>query len=204
VALLGANGAGKTTLLRILATLARPTAGHLTIGGLPLPEQAGAVRRHLGYVGHQTFLYDELTIRENLTFYGRLYRVAALPDRITAVLGQVGLAERADDRVRALSRGLQQRASLTRAILHDPPILLLDEPDTGLDVSADHVLRSLFADDRGRPRTVILTTHNLERALALTDRVVVLDRGRIVLDRPSATVNVAQVAGAIRGETRLR
>ncbi len=200
VAVLGANGSGKTTLLRILATLTRPTEGWVKIGGLALPGQAAAVRRAVGFVGHQTFLYDELTARENLTFYGRLYRVPSLAQRVDSLLARVGLAGCADERVRSLSRGLQQRVTLARAILHDPPILLLDEPDTGLDLVGADLLERLLWDEAGGRRTVVLTTHRLDLALDLADRVVILARGRIALDRPAAALSVAVLARAIRGE----
>jgi heme exporter protein A len=200
LAVLGPNGAGKSTLLRLLATLARPTAGHIAIGGLPLPEQATAIRRNIGFVGHQTFLYDELTVAENLVFYGRLYRVPDLARRVSLLLDRVGLASRAGERVRTLSRGLQQRVTLARAVMHDPPILLWDEPDTGLDVTGDDLLRRLFVDENGRPRTVILTTHQLERALALADRVVVLQHGRLAFDRSAAACDVASLGAAIRDD----
>jgi heme exporter protein A len=198
VGLLGPNGAGKTTLIRILATLVRPTSGTVRIGGLSLPKQAAAVRRHVGYVAHQTFLYDELSVRENLQFYGRLYRVPNLSDRIEALTEQVGLADRAGDRVRTLSRGLQQRAALARAVLHDPTILLLDEPDTGLDVDATDLIRDSIVDSHGRPRTVILATHQVERAFELVDRVIVVARGKIVLDAPTGSTSAAEVAREIR------
>ena len=196
--LFGPNGAGKTTLVRILATLVRPTTGSVVVGGLALPDQAAAVRRHIGYVGHQTFLYDELSVRENLQFYGRLYRVPNLADRIATLAKRVGLGDRADDRVRTLSRGLQQRAALARAILHDPTILLLDEPDTGLDVDTTDLLRDLLVDEFGRPRTVILTTHQIDLALRLVDRVVVIAKGAISLDVPAESISVPEVSGAIR------
>ncbi len=198
IGLLGPNGAGKTTLIRILATLVRPTSGTVIVGGLTLPKQAAAVRRHVGYVAHQTFLYDELSVRENLQFYGRLYGVPNLPDRIKTLTEQVGLADRAGDRVRTLSRGLQQRAALARAVLHDPPILLLDEPDTGLDVDATDLLRDLLVDQHGRPRTVILATHQVERAFELVDRVIVVAHGKIVLDALTTSTSAAEVSRAIR------
>ncbi len=199
VAVLGPNGAGKTTLLRILATLVRPTAGRAIIGGLALPAQAAAVRRHVGLLAHQTFLYDELTARENLVFYGRLYGLKDPGRRADALLDRVGLADRANARARTLSRGLQQRLALARAIVHDPPILLLDEPDTGLDVAGASLLDQLMVDDGGQPRTVLLTTHNLARALELANRIVVLVRGKLTLDRPADETSTAELSAAIRG-----
>jgi ABC-type multidrug transport system ATPase subunit len=160
------------------------------------------VRRHVGYVAHQTFLYDELSIRENLNFYGRLYRVPNLADRITTLISQVGLADRAGDRVRTLSRGLQQRGALARAVLHDPTILLLDEPDTGLDVDASDLLRDLLVDERGHRRTVILTTHQVDLALGLVERVIVIARGTIVLDVPAESISSTEVAREIRQSRR--
>ncbi len=200
VAILGPNGAGKTTLLRILATLVRPTAGRAIIGGLTLPAQAAAVRRHVGFLAHQTFLYDELTARENLVFYGRLYGVKDPAHRADTLLDLVGLAHRANTRTRTLSRGLQQRLALARAIIHDPAILLLDEPETGLDLAGAGLLDRLMVDDAGRPRTVLLTTHNLERALDIAHRVVVLVQGRLALDRPVAATSARELSAVIRGE----
>jgi heme exporter protein A len=200
VGVLGSNGAGKTTLLRILATLVRPQAGQVVIGGLTLPAQAAAVRCHVGLLAHQTFLYDELTARENLIFYGRLYDVPDLDRRVDDLLELVGLADRPDARVRTFSRGLQQRLALARAIVHDPPILLLDEPDTGLDVAGTDLLELLMVDAEGRRRTVVLTTHNLERALKLADRAVVLVRGKVALDLPTTDASVALLAAAVREE----
>jgi heme exporter protein A len=200
LAILGANGAGKTTLLRTLATLGRPSAGRVALGGLDLPDQAAAVRRHVGLVAHQTFLYDELTVRENLHFYGRLYGVTDLSRRATALLERLGLADRANDRVRSLSRGLQQRAALARSVVHDPPILLLDEPDTGLDVAGLELLRGLFDDERGQRRTVLFTTHDLERALDWADRIVVLARGRVAADVAAEATTARELAAVVRGD----
>lgn len=198
IAILGPNGAGKTTLLRILATLIRPVRGQVRIGGLALPAHAATVRRHVGLVAHQTFLYEELTARENLIFYGQLYGVANPPRRAEQLLALVGLTDRAGQRVRTLSRGLQQRLSLARAVIHDPPILLLDEPDTGLDVRGLEILTHLLLDDRGRRRTVLLTTHQLEHALELADRIVVLSQGRVWMDAASRDVTPATLRQVIR------
>jgi heme exporter protein A len=178
--LVGPNGAGKTTLIRILATLSRPTAGQVFIHDFDLAGNAGEIRRYLGVVSHQTLLYDELTAGENLEFYGRMYDLPASPARIEEVLELVGLAYRRDDPVRTLSRGMQQRLAIARAILHDPPILLLDEPDTGLDQQATARLQELLTTVGLGERTVLMTTHNLERGLAMGDRVAILARGRIV------------------------
>ena len=163
-----------------------------------------AVRRHLGFVAHQTFLYDELTVRENLQFFGKLYGVSNLAARIEQVLGPLEMRHRADDRVGTLSRGLQQRAALARAILHDPPILLLDEPDTGLDVTGTNVLQHLVFDASGRRRTVLLTSHNLGRALELVDRVVVIIGGRVAIDVLSSATSTSALEAVIRGERGTR
>jgi heme exporter protein A len=136
VALLGPNGAGKTTFLRILASLSRPSMGEVQIGGYHLPGQAAAVRQRLGVVSHLPLLYGDLSAEENLRFYGRLYAVHGLDARIRETLDMVGLYSRRRDAVRTFSRGMQQRLSIGRAVLHDPDLLLLDEPHTGLDQEA--------------------------------------------------------------------
>ncbi len=184
VILLGPNGSGKSTLMRILAMLARPSAGTLEIAGIPLTEARSSIRSLIGIISHLTYLYEDLTARENLQFYGKLYGLGgeSLEQRVEEMLLKVGLERRADQRVRYFSRGMQQRLSIARAILHQPPILLLDEPDTGLDRHAAEMLARIIAepDNQGQPRTVLMTTHNLERGLALSNRVVVLSGGRIV------------------------
>ncbi len=180
VALLGPNGAGKTTFLRILTSLARPTLGEVEISGYRLPSQAASVRRRLGVVSHQPLLYGDLTAEENLRFYGRMYGVQGLDRRIPQVLEMVGLSGRRRDLVRTFSRGMQQRLAIGRAVLHDPDVMLFDEPHTGLDQDAcamlDEVLRSVAA----RGRTVVMTSHDLARIGDLASRFDVLSGGRIV------------------------
>jgi len=188
VALLGPNGAGKTTFLRILASLSRPTLGEVCIAGLNLPHQAAAVRRRLGVVSHLPLLYGDLTAEENLRFYGRMYSVVALDRRIAEVLALVGLETRRLDLVRTFSRGMQQRLAIGRAVLHDPEVLLLDEPYTGLDQQAcemlDGVLRRATLDGvagvtGGLGRTVVMTSHDLLRAADMAGRFDVLSHGAI-------------------------
>jgi heme exporter protein A len=179
VALLGPNGAGKTTFLRILASLSRPSLGDVRVAGFRLPAQAAAVRRSLGVVSHLPLLYGDLTAEENLRFFGRMYGVAALDRRIDEVLGVVGLASRRRDLVRTFSRGMQQRLAIGRAILHEPDVLLFDEPHTGLDQDACNMLDSLLAEVAGRGRTVVMTSHDLARVESLASRFDVLSRGVI-------------------------
>ena len=183
LALMGPNGAGKTTLLRILATLSKPTSGVVRVAGLPLPVAAGSVRQRLGVVAHHTLLYSDLSAQENLQFYARLYGLGDAEPRIAAVLEQVGLARRRHDMVRTFSRGMQQRLAIARALLHDPAVMLLDEPYTGLDPQAADVLDAVLRDARQAGRTVLVTTHDLARALALADRVAILARGVIVFSQ---------------------
>ena len=179
LALMGPNGAGKTTLLRILATLSKPTSGGVRVAGLPLPAAAAAVRQRLGVVAHHTLLYSDLSAEENLQFYARLYGLTGAGPRIAAVLEQVGLARRRRDLVRTFSRGMQQRLAIARALLHDPQVMLFDEPYTGLDPQAAEVLDGVLREARQTGRTMLITTHDLARALALADRVAILARGVI-------------------------
>ena len=179
LALLGPNGAGKTTLIRVLATALRPDAGSLSISGLDAIRHPTAARRLLGVVGHQPYLYGGLTPRENLRFYARLYGVKEAETRISRVLEEVGLESRANEAVSTLSRGMQQRASLARAILHDPPVLLLDEPETALDDAAQTLLARLISNWAEAGRSIVLASHRLDWAERLTDRAIVLDRGAI-------------------------
>ena len=187
VALLGPNGSGKSTLLRLLAGLTRPTGGKLMIGGWELPGEAGAVRAQIGMVSHKTLLYENLTARENLQFFARLYNLdaATREEHINMLLRRVGLAKRGESLVRTFSRGMQQRLSIARALLHQPHVLLLDEPYTGLDQDAGTTLDHLLAQAHGDGHTVIMTTHQIERAARIASRVVILHRGTIGYDAPA-------------------
>ncbi len=188
--LVGPNGAGKTTLVRILATLTRPTGGSVRVAGYDLARQGAEARRRIGLASHQTLLYGDLSAEENLRFYGRMYEVPELEERITALLQRVGLEHRRHDLVRTFSRGMQQRLSLARALLHDPAVLLLDEPYTGLDQQAVEVLREVLVTLGGRSRTVLMTTHNLERGLELCDRAAILFNGRLVHQADKSNLDI--------------
>jgi len=201
VTLVGPNGAGKTTLLRILATLSRPTSGTVKIGGHELPKSAGEARRSIGLVSHQTLLYGDLSAEENLRFYGRMYDVASLDARITQVLEMVGLAHRRRDPVRTFSRGMQQRLAIARAVLHRPSLMLLDEPYTGLDQDAAARLEAVMSSVGTEGRTVVMTTHDLERGLAVADRVVILAKGRVAFEANRNELDTAAFKEAYRQHT---
>jgi len=178
----GPNGAGKTTLLRMLAGTLRPTAGNVRVAGEPADVAARAWRSRVGVVSHQSLLYAQLSVRENLYFYGRLFGLKDLGDRVDARLESVGLADRGSTPTRNLSRGLKQRLALARALLHDPEVVLLDEPYTGLDAHASAILRDQLASLKDGKRTVVLVTHNLGQGLEIADRVAIQFRGRFVAD----------------------
>jgi heme exporter protein A len=180
VALLGPNGAGKTTFLRILASLSRPALGEVRVADYRLPQQAAAVRRVLGVVSHLPLLYGDLTAEENLRFFGRMYGVGNLDRRVSEVLEMVGLAPRRRDLVRTFSRGMQQRLAIGRAVLHDPEVMLFDEPHTGLDQDASQMLDDVLRDVAARGRTVVMTSHDLARVGDLASRFDVLSRGKII------------------------
>ncbi|MPZ14716.1 MAG: ATP-binding cassette domain-containing protein [Chloroflexi bacterium] len=199
VALLGPNGAGKTTLVRVLATALQPSAGALTIGGVDALRDAARARPLVGAVGHETHLYQDLTARENLRFYGRLYGVRGLEDRVSTVLKESDIAAVADRPVRTLSRGMQQRVALGRAILHEPMLLLLDEPETGLDDTAQRRLARMLEDWTDRGRAVVLTSHRLEWTRRLADRAIVLREGQIVAHIDRSDLEPDIVAAAYSG-----
>ena len=179
LALFGANGAGKTTLLRILSTSVRPDGGTVRIAGRDLRGQTAGVRRRIGVVGHRSFLYEDLTPQENLTYYARLYGVEDRDGRVREALERVGLGSRANHRVRTLSNGMQKRAAIARAILHRPDVLLLDEPEAGLDRDSRRMLGELLADWTAEGRSAVLTTHDVNLGLALGHRAAVLTGGRL-------------------------
>lgn len=207
--LFGPNGAGKTTFLRILATLTRPTTGRITVAGYALPAQATAVRRQLGIVSHQPLLYGDLSAEENLRFYARMYGMPrdAAEARIEEVVEAVGLRRRARDLIRTYSRGMQQRLAIARAILHDPPILLLDEPYTGLDQDAAATLDGVLREVALHGRTILMTTHNIARGLALAGRVAILSKGKIAYEAPREgmdTVSFAETYTEVTGMAGVR
>ena len=180
--LFGANGAGKTTLLRILAGLTRAEDGTTHVAGRPMHRRGNRARQLVGFAGHQTMLYNDLTCRENLEFYARLYGIQDSRRRIERVLAQMNLSDRANRRVRTLSHGMQKRLSMARAILHEPVALLLDEPESGLDAESVATLGSLLRDWAASGRTALLTTHSAEVGMAWADRALTLAGGRIEPD----------------------
>ncbi len=183
--LFGANGAGKTTLLRVLAGLTRPDGGTVHLAGRRMGRRGKRARSAVGFAGHQTMLYNDLTCRENLAFYARLYGIRDSGNRIGQVLEQMNLLDRADRRAGTLSHGMQKRLSMARAILHDPAALLLDEPESGLDAESVATLGALLRDWAGSGRAALLTTHSAEVGLAWADRALTLAGGRIESDAAS-------------------
>ncbi|MFQ5817690.1 MAG: heme ABC exporter ATP-binding protein CcmA [Terriglobia bacterium] len=198
VVVLGRNGAGKTTLLRVLGLIVKPSAGELRFDGTPLADCSPALKARLGFVGHESFLYDELTVQENLGFYARLYGLADGAQAIEHRLEELGLADRAGELVRNLSRGLRQRVAIARALLHEPGLLLLDEAATGLDVPTSERFYSLLGRLHAAGHSVVLSSHDFTRSLDVARRVVLLERGQVVFDgqnNPEARAVVAAQLG---------
>lgn len=178
VSIFGPNGAGKTTFLRILATLLQPSAGVLRLFSHS-PADA-AIRRRLGFLGHESFLYPDLTAEENLIFYGRAYQLGNISKRIDGILEEVGLHLWRKTPVRIFSRGMEQRLSLARALLHDPELLLLDEPYTGLDTRGVKTLQTVLTTAKERGKTIVLTTHDFALGLEVSSRALIIQHGRII------------------------
>jgi heme exporter protein A len=196
LAVFGPNGAGKTTMLRVLATLLLPHAGSVRVLGWELPRDAHAVRARVGFVAHEPLLYRELSGRENLHFYARLYGIDDHPDRVSELLEATAMSRRADEPLRALSRGMVQRLAVCRALLHRPELLLLDEPRVGLDPDATELVEPLIGRECGCTR--VLVTHDIERGLAEADRVLALRDGRALLECDARDAHPADVRAIYR------
>ena len=196
--ILGANGVGKTTLLKVLSTQARPDMGEVWVGGVERRNNSATIRRNIGVVAHRSFLYEDMTCHENLLFYGRMFGVKELPSRAGAVLELVGLKNQRNHKVSTLSHGMQKRLSIARAVLHEPPILLLDEPEAGLDQEALETLAGLLDQWRAQSRTVVMTTHNVEHGLAWGGRVAILAEGKIAFEESLPSLDLAGFRGTYR------
>jgi len=204
VVILGPNGAGKTTLIKILATIMNPSSGKIVVDGLDIKSHAEEIRGKIGVVSHQTFLYGNLTAYENLEFYGRMYDVPRRKERIAEVVAIVGMASRLHDRVGTFSRGMQQRLAIARALLHKPSIMLLDEPETGLDQDAIPLLWEILPTEGVKKRTIILTTHNLERGLKLGDHLLILGNGKIAYECSRGALDLASLEETYKRCTRVK
>ena len=191
--LFGPNGAGKSTLLRIIATLGKPSSGTVRIRNIDVRESPEQVRAHIGLISHQTLLYDDLTAYENLAFYAKMYGLQNIPDCVNEALGTVGLADRYRDRVRGFSRGMKQRLAIARATLHQPEILLLDEPFTGLDTAARSLLADMICNLRSKGRTILLVTHDLSQGLTLANHFAILKRGTLIHNAPTEHISETEL-----------
>ena len=178
--ILGPNGSGKTTLVRVLAGLVRPDEGRVSIAGIDLASQPERARRRLGVVTHDALLYDGLTGYENLAFFGRMFGLDRIDDRIAEVSELLGIAGRLRQRAGTLSHGFRKRLSIARALLHGPAVLVMDEPESGLDQEALQLLDAAIGGSADPARSILLTTHDLERGLAVGDSLVILSRGEVV------------------------
>lgn len=191
LAIFGPNGAGKTTLIKILASIMKPSAGKVFINGFDIKHNAEDIRSQIGIVSHQTFLYSNLTAYENLLFYSRMYDVADFKQRIYQVVSMVGMQLRMHDKISTLSRGMQQRLSIARCLIHKPSIILLDEPETGLDQQAISMLWGALKEDGVKKRTIVFTSHSLERGLNACDKLIILNKGKIAHIQPSKGLDLA-------------
>lgn len=195
----GPNGAGKTTLIKILSTLSRPSGGKVIINGFDMHEDPIDIRSSIGVLSHNPFLYDDLTLKENLIFYSRMYELKKDERAIKSLADEVGLLHRLNDRVGQFSRGMKQRASVARVILHNPPILLLDEPYTGLDYKAWQMLTDILKKFHNDGKTIFLITHNVELGYSIGERLTVLANGNVTFDCKKKDLDLEAFKGKYRG-----
>jgi heme ABC exporter ATP-binding subunit CcmA len=188
----GPNGAGKTTLIKLLSTLTKPTSGKLIIANHDVKKDSDKVRGLIGVISHDPYLYGNLSALENIRFFASLYGVSQAEEKAREAINQVGLGNRMHDLVRTFSRGMQQRLAVARAVIHEPRILLLDEPYTGLDQHGGRIFGDLLKWLKSQDRTIIMTTHDLPEGLEISDRVAILDRGRIVYESEIGGVEVTR------------
>ena len=204
VVLFGPNGAGKTTLLRLCATLLRPSSGRVAVLGLNAAKDGAAVRRRIAVLGHESWLYPDLSPRENLRFYARLFGVANPMPRVDALIDRLGLVGWSHRPVGALSRGLVQRCALARVLLHEPELLFLDEPFTGLDLDARGLLCDVLREAHQRGTTLLMSTHDMSLGLSLCSSAIVLVRGRIAWTGPAGAADAVDFEARYRALTQQR
>jgi len=198
VVVLGANGSGKSTLLRIISTLMPATNGHLKLFGESASVTSVDLRRRIGLIGDQSMLYRDLSARLNLEFFARLYRISNPVARTNQMLHMIGLLDRANDPVRNFSRGMVQRVAIARGLLHNPELLLADEPFAGLDAPSISALEQLLGELRDSGKTIVLVNHDIEQSLRIAEHAFVLRRGRLVLDQPTHRLYEREVLAEVR------
>lgn len=190
VSIFGPNGAGKSTFLKLLCTMTPPTQGQIFYEGTPLNKLEDSFRSRFGVISHLPFLYSELTATENLRFYAKLYNVKDIDERIKVLLDKVELYKRRNDKVRGYSRGMLQRLSITRALLHDPEIVVLDEPYTGLDTHASDILTRILTELFGEHKTIVMVTHNMKQGYDAASRLMIIKGGGIAFDMPKNDIAI--------------
>jgi len=182
VAILGPNGAGKSTLLKVLATLIKPTSGHVLVNGLELKKNHIEIKKLLGYLPHSSLLYDHYSPLENLVFFGNIYGVQEVEQKAIKLVKEVGLSFFLNEPVKNFSRGMIQRIAIARAIVHDPEVLLLDEPHTGLDQGAISILNNVILSMKEKGATTLMVTHDFKQAVEICDRIIIVKNGKIADD----------------------
>ena len=190
LSIFGPNGSGKSTLLRILSSLVNPTSGRVKINGYDLKDNVKEIQKIIGVIFHSSLLYDDLSANENLEFYGKMYGVSNLQEKIDFLMRELKLEYRKDDIVRTFSQGMQQRLSIGRAILHDPEILLFDEPHEGLDQEAKEILKKILKKYHKNGKTIIMTTHDLNLGLELSDEVALLNEGKLIYKKKTSNLEL--------------
>jgi len=198
VALLGANGSGKSTLLKLLATLVPATAGEIQLFGETASATSAHLRRRIGLIGHESMLYRDLTARENLVFFAKLYRVESPAERAVQMLEAVGLAGRADDVIGSFSRGMIQRVAIARALLHRPELILADEPFAGLDAPSIQSLEQLFEQIHLAGKTIVMVNHDIDQSLRIAEHVIVLRHGRVVVNQASQRLYARELLSEVQ------
>jgi len=198
LAVLGANGTGKSTLLKILSTLMPPSSGELRLFGQRATASSVELRRNIGLIGHQSMLYRDLSASENLQFFAKLYAAADPIGRARQMLEMIGLSERANDPVKNFSRGMVQRVAIARALLHDPALLLADEPFDGLDAPSIESLEKLLAQLSEAGKTIVMVNHDIDQSLEIADHAIVLRGGEVVLDQPTHRLYPREVLSEVR------
>lgn len=182
VTILGSNGSGKTTLINIISSLTKPDSGTIEVGGIDVRDRGAAVRRFIGVVTHGHLLYEQLTGYENLRFHAAMFGICKPDEQIIIVARQLGVEAHLNQRVGTLSHGTQKRISIARALLHNPPLLMMDEPESGLDQEAQGMLEGVIRELAESGRTVLMTTHNLDKVMAMSRRIAILRGGRVVYE----------------------